>query len=92
MIEGNLRCDNIFPPKFCPDCGWGEFEYHQYMPGKFGEFACLGLYESKDSLSLKACSFFFELPWDQIEWNMNDLEIKEYLDERQSVTSQDQVE
>lgn len=54
-----LRCDDIFPPRICPVCGWHEFEYQEEYPYSLGSFVCLGLIDIHPDCQLIPCGYTF---------------------------------
>jgi len=64
----SFRCDNIFPPRRCPECDHDEFEYKpaSYFLGPhaaaddLGSFICLGLADpGHPDKPLEPCDYEF---------------------------------
>ena len=59
----SLRCDDIFPPRRCPECGGSDFELHEIVGGPTSQiyYQCIGLLDpGHEDKPLEACWFTFE--------------------------------
>lgn len=69
----DLRCDNIFPPKICPECGGSDFEFDQgsFLPDQvmmFGWFQCVGLADpGHPNKELLPCSYYYEIENENVD-------------------------